>query len=141
MDPKVVRTMRPTRIRLALALFGAIVLRGSPFAPGQLVAQPPRPVSDGTSGTDSLALERFARIHLVIQGLRDREHVELADLRNKKPEVHQEIRARYAKARAKALADAGMADTAFTGWTRRLSADDGLRGRFDALLSRLGAAK
>jgi hypothetical protein len=86
-------------------------------------------------------LEQFARVHVTLQGLRDREHTELADPRRKKPEEHQEIRARFAKERAQAMRAGGFTDSAFAAWTLRISASDSLRGRFEALLTRLSAPK
>ncbi len=138
---KVPRTMRTSSICSAGAFLWVLVLPISPLAPGPLDAQPPSEAVRGAGPADTAGLGQFARVHVAIQRLRDREHTELADPRRKKPADHQEIRVRFAKERAEALRTGGITDSAFVAWTRRISADDSLRVRFEALLTRLNAPK
>ena len=133
--------MHPASFLSAGALRCALVLSSAPFIPGLLEAQPPAAAVRDAGALDTAGLERFARAHVAIQALRDREHAELADPRRKKPEEHQEIRARFAKERTKALQAGGYTDAAFAEWTHRISASDSLRARFEALLTRLNAPK
>jgi len=133
--------MRLFSVQPACAFLCALIPFHAPFAPGPLGAQPPQGTPRAAVALDTAGLEQFARVHVAVQGLRDREHTELADPRRKKPEEHQEIRARFARERAKALRTGGLTDSAFAAWTLRISASDSLRGRFDALLTKLNPPK
>lgn len=121
-----------TMSRSFTAALAAILLMAAPahVAAQKPLAPPAAPVAD-------TALEAHARLHLALNGLRDREQVELAEPKNKKPEVQAEIRQRYRALRADSLKAHGTTAAQYSAMTQRISGDDALRVIFEATLERL----
>jgi hypothetical protein len=106
------------------------------IAPSSATAQKPAAPPAVAVQADS-AIEAHARLHLSLNGLRDREQVELAEPKNKKPDLQADIRQRYRALRADSLKAHGSSAERFAAMTQRISGDDALRAVFEAALERL----
>ncbi|AMW04264.1 hypothetical protein [Gemmatimonas phototrophica] len=116
--------------------FAAALVAVLVFAPASAPAQKPAAPPSATVQADS-AVEAHARLHLALNGLRDREQVELAEPKNKKPDLQADIRQRYRALRADSLKAHGATAAQFAAMTQRISGDDALRTVFEAALERL----
>ena len=114
------------------AALAAVLLCVPASATAQKPATPPAVAVQADS-----ALEAHARLHLALNGLRDREQVELAEPKNKKPDLQADIRQRYRALRADSLKAHGSTAALFAAMTQRISGDDALRVMFEATLERL----
>lgn len=134
-----------SRFPRLLAIRAALVVTVHPLA---AQSQPPatgRPVGPQKAQVvtsdpiDSVQLEAAARVQRSMDQIRDREQAELAEPKNKKVEVQEQIRDKYRVARAELYKSAGMADTTFTRIVRQVSLDERARQAFEAMLVRLSS--
>lgn len=86
-------------------------------------------------------LEAYAKAHVAINLLRDREQAELAEPRNKKLEPQAEVREKYRTEREKIRAAHGFTMDQYTRITQQISSDDAIRDRFEAAVAKLVPVK
>lgn len=125
-------------MRCALPVLAAVVFVTAPLAYSgaqSAPAQSRQPAAD--SGVSAATLEAYAKAHLAITALRDREQAELADPRNKKADAQTTLREKYRAERAAALVAQALSAEQFTRLTQQISTNDALRARFEATLARL----
>lgn len=113
----------------------------TPLPPVPALQPPARPaaaVRPAAPDSAAQAIEAFARLHLAINQLRDKEQAELAEPRNKKVEEQATIREKYRKLRADSLKAHGFTAAQMTAMTLRISSDDSLRTLFETTMERIG---
>ncbi len=116
--------------------FSALLVAALLSAPASLAAQSALPPA-APATRDSAAITRYARIHLALNALRDREHAELAAPKNKKVETQAEVRDRFRVLRNDLYNRETYTAAQYADMTQRISGDDALRLLFEATLERL----
>ncbi|HYW31438.1 MAG TPA: hypothetical protein VE869_08035 [Gemmatimonas sp.] len=140
--------MHTLRVTALSAMLGTVsILAVSPLAAQS--AGPPVPPSSGQSVMPSApdtvlgtaAFEQFVGAHIAVSVFRDRVHAELADPRNKRPELLLALREKLRTGTQRILQEHKLTEAAFHQLTRRVSSDDAMRTAFDSAVTRLSVVK
>lgn len=97
------------------------------------------PVAAAPHPDSVAAMMPFARVHAALTTLRERADAEYADPKNKKPELLDELRAKYRAERERVLKAQALTEANYGDLTRRISSDDAARLAFEAAFAKVTA--
>lgn len=97
--------------------------------------------SDTSGAPSAAALETFVKAHLAVAAFRGQLQAELAEPKNKKPELQMQLHEKLQAGTKRLLDQHELSATEFSRLTRLVSTNDAVRKDFDAAVARLSGGR
>lgn len=97
--------------------------------------------ADTTGAPSAAALETFVKAHLAVAAFRGQLQAELAEPKNKKPEIQTQLHEKLQAGTKRLLDQHELSATEFSRLTRLVSTNDAVRKDFDAAVARLSGGR